>query len=621
MAITRRDFLNGTLLALGSWSLSPLVFSQMDTQLLIESDYPPLLHGLRGSHPGSFEHAHELALSGRKDWGETIDTREQYDLIVVGAGVSGLASAYFFREAYGNHAKILILDNHSDFGGHAQRNEFEWQGKKLIGYAGSQSLESPNEYSKICKRLLTDIGIDFRRFEDIYDFNFFKHHGLKAVTHFDKKTFGTRKILPFTFCEALLYEFPGVLAGGMTPKEAIAKMPITAKDQLRRLFEGPSKQVKYPDNMPYFEYLKQEFSIDSKEVFSLLRHLSVSGDFGCGADVISLSDAREAELLGFEKIEAPISDEELLDELTTSKDEQYIHHFPDGNASVARLLVKSLIPTVADFEGMAGVVTAKFDYRQLDTPSQKVKIRLNSTAIHVKNVPGGVNATYFTKGKAYQVAAKQCIMAGYNMMIPHIIPTLPSAQKAALKKLIKSPLLYTNVLLDNWEALKNLGIGMAYSPGRMHKVVAVDYPVSLGSYHFSKSPKEPILLHLEHIPLSDEYGKDHRMQFKEGRAKLLGMSFKQIEDEVKEHLADMLGSGGFDPNQNIKAITANRWAHGYSYGGNSLFDPDINEDRGPHIIGRMRFENIAIANSDSGANAYLDIAVNQAWRAVNELNI
>jgi len=619
MAITRRDFLNGTLLALGSWSLSPLVFSQIGTKLLVESDYPPLFNGLRGSHPGSFEHAHELALAGRKDWGETIDTKEQYDLIVVGAGISGLASAYFFREAYGNHAKILILDNHNDFGGHAQRNEFEWQGKKLIGYAGSQSLDSPSEYSKVCKRLLSDIGVNFRRFEEIYDFDFFKHHGLKTVMHFDKKTYGASKILPFTFCEAFLYEFPGMLAGGMTPKQAIEKMPITAKDQLRRLFDGPSKRVKYPSDMPYFEYLKQEFSIDSKEVFELLRHLS-SGDFGYGADVITLSDAREAELLGFEKVEAASSDEELLNELTRSKDEQYIHHFPDGNASVARLLVKSLIPTVADFEGMAGVVTAKFDYQQLDTLSQNVKIRLNSTAIHVKNTQEGVSATYFSKGKAYQVSAKQCIMAGYNMMIPHIIPTLPPAQKAALKQLIKSPLLYTNVLLDNWEALKNLGIGMAYSPGRMHKIVAVDYPVSLGSYHFSKSPKEPILLHLEHIPLSDEYGKDPRMQFKEGRTKLLGMSFKQIEDEIKEHLADMLGSAGFDPNQNIKAITANRWSHGYSYSGSSLFDPDVNEDEGPHIIGRERFGNIAIANSDSGANGYLDVAVDQAWRAVNELN-
>ncbi len=617
--MTRRDFLNGTLLTLSNLHLTPLTANPLYAKLLKEDYYPPLLNGLRGSHPGAFETAHELAWTGKSDWGTEIDTHERYDLIVVGAGLSGLASAYFFKQAYRTDAKILILDNHADFGGHAQRNEFEWGGKRLIGYAGSQSLDSPSEYGRVCQRLLTEIGIDWRRFEELYDFDFFQTHGLRAVTHFDKRTYGTSQLLPFTFYEAHLYEFPGILAGGLSPTEAIAQMPIAAKDQLIRVFKGPRKRVKYPNDLPYFEYLKQEFGVTSKEVLELLRPLP-SGDWGYGADVLTIGNAKEAELMGFAPVAAPVEDAEWVAEIKASKEEQYIHHFPDGNATVARLLVKNLIPTVTHVDDMTGIVTAKFDYSQLDTPAQSVKIRLNSPVIQVNQVKGEVNVTYLTQGKAYRVHSKQCIMACYNMMIPHLIPTLPTAQKEALRKLVKSPLVYTNVLLDNWQALKRLGIGMAYSPGRLHKLVAMDYPVSMGDYRFPKSPKEPMLLHLEYIPLSDEYGKDPRDQFREGRYKLLGMSFNQFEEEIKEHLGDLLGSAGFDPLHHIKAITVNRWSHGYAYSGSSLFDPDVDEENGPHITGRKRFGNIAIANSDAGANAYLDNAIAQAWRAVKELN-
>ena len=82
----------------------------------------------------------------------------------------------------------------------------------------------------------------------------------------------------------------------------------------------------------------------------------------------------------------------------------------------------------------------------------------------------------------------------------------------------------------------------------------------------------------------------------------------------------MLGAGGFDPAEDILGITVNRHAHGYAYEYNSLFDPDYPEGESPHEIGRQPFGRIRIANSDSGGRAYIDCAIDEAWRAVGELN-
>jgi spermidine dehydrogenase len=50
-----------------------------------------------------------------------------------------------------------------------------------------------------------------------------------------------------------------------------------------------------------------------------------------------------------------------------------------------------------------------------------------------------------------------------------------------------------------------------------------------------------------------------------------------------------------------------------------LFDPDWTEEEKPWVIGRKRVGRIAIANSDAGASAYTNVAIDQAWRAVGDL--
>jgi spermidine dehydrogenase len=143
----------------------------------------------------------------------------------------------------------------------------------------------------------------------------------------------------------------------------------------------------------------------------------------------------------------------------------------------------------------------------------------------------------------------------------------------------------------------------------------LDFPVSLGSVEFSKGPDDPIVVHMDRIPASP--GLSPSDQHRAGRLELLTTSFETIERETRSHLTGMLGSEGFDPALDIKAITVNRWPHGYSWFPNPIWT-DYDDDELPYVVGRQRFGRIAIANSDAGGEAYLQGAIDQAHRALED---
>jgi spermidine dehydrogenase len=230
-----------------------------------------------------------------------------------------------------------------------------------------------------------------------------------------------------------------------------------------------------------------------------------------------------------------------------------------------------------------------------------------------------VAVTYVNANRAYRVHTKSCVLACYHVMIPHLIPELPQAQKNALREQTKAPLVYSTVLLKQWRPIKQLGLGAAECPGSLHQLVLLDYPVSLGAYSLSDSPDHPMVLTMSYVPLAEQYGMPPKEQFRKGRFKLFSMSFADFETAIKEQLGGMLGAGGFDPDRDIHAITVNRWSHGYAYQGSQLYDPGMTPEMGPHVLGRRTLGRITIANSDSAARAYMDAAIDQAWRAVQEL--
>jgi spermidine dehydrogenase len=204
------------------------------------------------------------------------------------------------------------------------------------------------------------------------------------------------------------------------------------------------------------------------------------------------------------------------------------------------------------------------------------------------------------------VKGKGVVMAGYNMMIPYIVPGLPEEQDAALRKLSKVPLQYTTVGVTNWRAMKEMGIGMAMCPGNIHQVVGMDYPVSMGGYEFTKTPNDPCILHMRSAPVGETVGAPRDEQFREARYRMLGLQFKDYEEEIREHLGGMLPKELFDFDKDVKSISINRWAHAYARGN-------------PGVVGRQPFGRITIANSDAVASSGLQTAIEQAWRAVQEL--
>jgi spermidine dehydrogenase len=622
--ITRRDFLNGVSIAVGSSVLaanSPWLeaFGMPQSPFAPEKDpsyYPPAKTGMRGAHDGSWEVAHELR--DHKLLPEPTDEGESYDLVIVGAGISGLAAAYFYRKFAGAHAKILLLDNHDDFGGHAKRNEFEAGKRLLLGYGGTQSIEAPGNYSKVSMGLLKELGIEVQRFYKYYDQKLFSVKHLTEAVFFDKETFGTDRLVTQKSLHVSNAEFL---------LDNLSQMPIAeaARKDLSRLQHAnvdympeltPAQKKSKLIKTSYRDFLEQYAKVhaDVIKVFQSSTH----DLYAVGIDAVSAYDCAREGYPGFKGMNLPKSHEE-----NPEQDEPYIFHFPDGNASIARMLVRSLVPGVLSGHTMEDVVTARANYACLDDAASPIRIRLNSTAVKVAHLGDPstakeVEVTYVRGGKGHRIRAANCVLACYNMIIPFLCSEMPEKQREALSYCVKLPLVYTNVQISDWRAFQKLGISGVYAPGSYFTNVTLDFPVSIGDYSYPGSPDEPCLLHLLRTPCSP--GLDCKDQYRAGRYELVTTKFEEFELQVRDQLGRILSAGGFDPARDIQAITVNRWPHGYAYEYNALFEPlDRPASERPCVIGRQPFGRIKIANSDSDGHAYTNTAIDQGYRAVREI--
>ncbi|MBZ5705085.1 MAG: NAD(P)-binding protein [Acidobacteriia bacterium] len=635
--ITRRDFLNGVALTVGAAMLPPSAFAAFDVQADPEKSadyYPPALTGLRGSHPGSFETAHSLRDGTFWDQaGKPVDTGETYDLVVVGGGISGLAAAHYFRKVAGPKARILILDNHDDFGGHAKRNEFRAGNRFLLGYGGTFSIESPAPYSAVAKGLIEELGIDVASYPRYVDKKLYSSLGLRPKIFFDKETFGADKLVAN----------PNLRGGGESEHEAEAgakvlemflkEAPLSdqAKADCQRLFGGdqdylPGLSAEEKKGrlarMSYNRFLTDLVKV-APEVVSLLQPMP-QPLFGVGFDAVSAQDAWGLGAPGFDGMNLGAPGKGMnRDAIPNDEAEKYFFHFPDGNASIARLLVRKLIPQAIPGSSATDVVTSRANYAKLDDPVSAVRIRLNSTVVRVKHVGDPASAkevevAYARGGKVYTARAAHAILACWHVVIPYMCEELPDAQKEALASAAKVPLLYTNVVLRNWTSCQKLGASSIYAPSAYHPYMNLDLPVSIGDYHCPTKPEESIVVHMVKTPCKP--GRPARDQHRIGRMELFSTTFDTMERKIREQMARTLGPGGFDPARDISAITVNRWPHGYAYEYNSLWDKFwLEGGELPCEVARKPFGRLAIANCDAGAYAYTDEAINQAYRAVGEI--
>jgi spermidine dehydrogenase len=616
--IPRRDFLQGALLAAGT-TLSGALLRAVAAEGAGEpsSYYPPALQGMRGAHPGSFEAAH--ALRDGAGVPEPPLAQESYDLIIVGAGISGLAAAYFYRAAAAGR-RILILDNHDDFGGHAKRNEFVLEGRLHLVNGGTLDIDSPRPYSAVASALLRELGIDAaplaRRIEQRH---YYAQHGLRSGIFFDAETFGSDKLLPGWRSQPLQQLLQAAPLSARARAD-LARLESAHVDYLPTLTEAQKKDRLA--RMSYLVFLRDLVKLDAQalQVCQRLTH----GEWGVGIDAVSALDLWGYGYAGFQGMKlsrraTPYMGATAAGYLETGGSAHC--HLPDGNATIARLLVRRLIPAVATGTTVEDVVSARFDYQRLDTPAAAVRLRLNSTAVQVRRLgetrDGGVEVVYLNGGVAHAVRARHCVLACWNTMIPYLCPQLPAPQQQALRALVKAPLVYANVGLRNWRAFQQLGVSEVYAPGAYFSNLYLNPVVNIGAYRAATDPEQPTVLRLERTPCRP--GLSEHEQNRLGRAELLATSFATFEGQIRAQLARLLGAGGFDAERDIAGITVNRWPHGYASEFNSLFDPWLPAHERPEVLGRQPFGPIAIANSDAGAAAYTDAAIDQAHRAVHEL--
>ncbi len=587
---------------------SPATAASMDLPPAPKPGYPPTRTGMRGSHPGSYEVAHAFARDGMQ-FDDATDLEEEYDLIVVGGGISGLAAAYQYRKKFGADARILILDNHDDFGGHAKRNEFHQGGTMRLSWGGTMNMEHLSFDDEV-NAFLNELGVDPESLSEKLEFTY---GGDRPSIWFDAETFGKNVLVPHfsihgfnIFTSNKIDDFPM----SESARTALKKFYQKPRDITADMTEEQIDQLLYKTS--YTDFLSQHAELPEEAVELFIK--ATDGYWGVPTHSLSTAEALGAWLPGAQ-ILGKAARRAMGNEVSEA-----VAMFPDGNASIARLLVASLIPAVAADVTAKNVALAKFDYAQLDQPQSKIRVRLSSTVVRAQNQNGRVAVTYVRGSQVQRVKAKHCVLACFHAIIPHLCPETPEPQKQAQRNQVKHPMLVTNVLLRNGKAFDELGISGAYCPGRMHAKMYVIEGVDTGGYQQGDNPDEPVTVMLWGMTAPPNRGLSIHEQLREARQALLETPFESFEREVRTVLDGMLGPTGFRAADDILAITVNRWPHGYSYGYLDLWDPKYKPGEAPHEIARRPIGNISIANSDAAASAYTQAAISEALRAVGELS-
>ena len=588
------------------------------------------------------------------------DTSEEYDAVIVGAGASGLAAAKYYRDRFGEDARILLIDPLDDFGGHGHRNEYDipdstmpGQRVRMLRTGGAVNLDSigswnqpanglldiPGSYGQPALDMLDYLGVTPDAFPSSRGPGIPSSYGLRSMLLFPKRDWKRDYLVQAKSDSESWEDFVARTPYSETARADLVRiMADTTTDWISEK-DGPKTDQEKKAilaSITYKEYLSHYVGAGDEAISYLQR--SSHGLFGAGVQAVQAGDTWALGNPGFDGL--GLNGDIFPGIGRTAQQDSYPESdptiaWPDGNSSLHRLLVSRLIPNaISDVDGarpnQETVVKATVAYDQLDQPGNDVRIRLHCTVARVEPATGPTSKATITyarrDGRGERVRGRHVIMACWNRVTARLVDGLPGDQVEALTYARKVPLVYCRVALRNWQAFADAKIS-SVSP-RGDSLFWDSCSLTAGQVFGSaygptpNTPDRPALLNLNKVP-NEPRELTQLASYERGRQQLLTTSLKDFEREIID-LIDRsvnVSGGDFEPERDIESIVVNRWNYGYAYELCSTFDPSIYGPAAeqPHVKGRVPFRNVSIANSDSGAFAYTHSAYNEAFRAVNDL--
>ncbi|HYM75509.1 MAG TPA: NAD(P)-binding protein [Candidatus Dormibacteraeota bacterium] len=615
--ITRRDFLNSSLLASGGMllsSVSPADLLARAARPQSESSDDWTGYGGVGDYANSngntsavLEAGHQIR-DGLFDSlpADTIDTGETYDCVVVGGGISGLAAALIFQRKAGDGRTCLVLDNHPIFGGEAKRNEFVVDGHRLIGHQGSALFWPPFPHSFI-GRFYDSIGLKAPRLE------YQKWGGpgpeipLARTPYLGSEPYGLYFGAKFGQAQGLWLTDP------WGKKLEGAPIPAKTREELLRYQVADPARAQVPeyrgdaisrrlDVMTLEDYLIERHSISRETVRTFLS--DEGGGFGLGPDALSAYTAYAFDGLGA----IPADGTQML---------------PDGNSGIARLIVKTLLPeSIAGAHSLEDVSRNNVNFAALDRPGSPARIRLDSTAVWVKHdaeaaKSGSAFVAYARGGKIYRVKARSVIMAGGSWTTKRIVRDLPDDRKAAYAQFYRSPCMVANVAVRNWRFLYKMGIsGCQWFEG-LGSYLQIRKLALCGADSATIGPDSPVVLTVK--VLYSRPGHTAEEQGHLGRAEMISTPFRVYERQIRQQFTDMFARSGFDAARDIAGIILNRWGHAYASPAPGFYFGKDGKPAPGDVLRAAPSGRIAFANTDLSGMPDHKSSILEADRAVEQV--